>query len=79
MGSHFLSTHQGNNELTDYAQELRTLMAALQSDPLPETIYVTVFMDGPRTGVAKTEVFRAHPSTFEEAVSIAQNAEHNFK
>ena len=55
---------------------LRTLMAAMQSEPLPETVYVTVFMEGLRTGVARTEVFRVHPSTFDEAV---QNAEHNFK
>ena len=40
---------------------------------------MTVFMEGLLTGVARTEVFRVHPSTFEEAVSIAQNAEHNFK
>ena len=77
--SRFLSTRQGRKELTDYVQELRTLMAAMQSDPLPETIYVTVFMEGLLTGVARTEVFRVHPSTFEEAVSIAQNYEHNFK
>ena len=54
-------------------------MAAMQSDPFPETVYVTVLMEGLRTGVARTEVFRVHLSTFEEAVSIAQNAEHNFK
>ncbi|CAI5714203.1 unnamed protein product [Hyaloperonospora brassicae] len=77
--SRFLSTRQGNNELTDYVQELRTLMAAMQSDPLPETVCVTFFIEGLRTGAARTEVFRDHPSTFEEAVSIAQNAEHNFK
>ena len=79
MLSRFLSTRQGKNELMDYVQELRTLMAAMQSDPLPETVYVTVFMDGLRTGAARTEFFRVHPSPFEEAVSIAQNAEHNFK
>ena len=54
-------------------------MTAMQSDPLPETVYLTVFMEGLRTGVSRTEVFRVHPSTFEEAVSISQNAEHNFK
>ena len=54
-------------------------MAAMQSDPLPETVYVIVFMEDLRTGVARTEIFRVHPSTFEEAVSISQNAEHNFK
>ena len=77
--SRFLSTRQGKSELTDYVQELRTLMAAMQSDPLPETVYVTIFMEGLRTGVARTEVFRVHPTTFEESVSIALNAEHNFR
>ena len=77
--SRFLSTRQGKNELTDYVQELRTLMAAMQYDPLPETVYVTAFMEGLRTGVSRTEVFRVHPSTFEEAVSIAKNADYNFK
>ena len=79
MRSRLLSTRQGKNELTGHVQEVRTLIAAMQSDPLPETVYVTVFMEGLRTGVARTEVFRVHPSTFEEAVSIAQNAEHSFK
>ena len=31
---------------------------------------MTIIMEGLRTGVARTEVFRVHPSTFEEAVSI---------
>ena len=57
MRSRFVSTRQGNIELTDYVQELRTLMAAVQSDLLPENVYVTVFMEGLRTGAARTEVF----------------------
>ena len=77
--SHSLSTRQGKNGLTDDVQELKALMAAMQSDPLPKTVYVTVFMEGLINGIARTEVFRVHPSTFEEAVSIARNAEHNFK
>uniref|UniRef100_A0AAV1U985 Retrotransposon gag domain-containing protein n=1 Tax=Peronospora matthiolae TaxID=2874970 RepID=A0AAV1U985_9STRA len=77
--SRFLSTRQGKNELSDYFQELRTLMAAMQSDPLPEAVHVTIFMKGLRTGIARTEVFRVHPSTFEEAVRTALNAEHDFK
>ena len=79
MCSRFLSTRQGKNELTNYVQDLRKMMASMQSDPLPETVYVTVFMEGLRTGVARVEVFRVHPSTFEETVSIDQNAESNFK
>ena len=79
MRSCCLSTRQGKNELTDYVQEIRTLMAAMQSDPLPEAVHVTIFMEGLRTGIARTEVFRVRPSTLEEAVRIALNAEHNFK
>ncbi|KAG3153169.1 hypothetical protein PI124_g11504 [Phytophthora idaei] len=36
-------------------------------------------MEGLRTSAARTEVFRVHPSSFEEAVSVALNAEHNFR
>ncbi|KAE9262460.1 hypothetical protein PF008_g32596 [Phytophthora fragariae] len=36
-------------------------------------------MDGLRTGVARTEVFRNRPTSFEEVVAVALNAEHNFK
>ncbi|CAI5704679.1 unnamed protein product [Peronospora farinosa] len=77
--SRFLATRQGKKELSDYVQELRTLIAAMQQDPLAEEIRVTIFMEGLRTGVARTEVFRVQPSTFEEAVSVAFNAEFNFK
>ena len=79
MRSRFLSTRQGKSELTDYVQELRTLIAAMQLDPLPEVVCVTIFMEGLRNGVARTEVFRVHPSTFDEAVKVALNAEFNFK
>ena len=77
--SRFLATRQGKKELSDYVQELRTLIAAMQQDPLAEEVRVTIFMEGLRTGVTRTEVFRVQPSTFEEAVSIACNAEFNFK
>ena len=40
---------------------------------------MTVFMKRLRTGVARTTVFQVHPSTFEEAVSVALNAEFHFK
>ena len=46
-------------------------MAAMQSDPFADTVYVTGFMEDLRTGVARTDVFRVHPYTFEEATSIA--------
>ncbi|POM72290.1 LOW QUALITY PROTEIN: Hypothetical protein PHPALM_11019 [Phytophthora palmivora] len=77
--SRFLACRQGKKELLDYVQELRTLIAGMFADPLPEVVTNMVLMDGLRTGVARTEVFRSRPSSFEEAVAVALNAEHNFR
>ena len=79
MRSSFLSTCQGKKELSDYVQELRTLIAAMQLDPLPKMVLVTIFMEGLRTGVARTELFRVHPTSFEAAVDIALSAKFNLK
>ena len=51
----------------------------MQLDSLLEMILVTIFMEGPQTGVARTELFQVHPTSFEAAVDIALNAEFNFK
>ena len=40
---------------------------------------MTICMEGLRTGVARTEVFRVQPVTFEQAVDVAFSAELNFK
>ncbi|KAG2935001.1 hypothetical protein PC119_g265 [Phytophthora cactorum] len=77
--SRFLAIRQVKKELLDYVQELRTLIAGTAADPLPEAVTLTVFMEGLRTSAARAEVFRVHPSSFEEAVSVALNAEHNFR
>ncbi|GMF59106.1 unnamed protein product [Phytophthora fragariaefolia] len=77
--SRFLATRQGKKELVDDVQELRTLIAGMAVDPLPEAVTVTVFMEGLRTGVARTEGFRTHLTSFEEAVNVALNAEFKFK
>ncbi|KAG3027726.1 hypothetical protein PC120_g5285 [Phytophthora cactorum] len=47
--------------------------------PLPEAVTLTVFMEGLRTSAAQTVVFRVHPTSFEEAVNVALNVEHNFR
>ncbi|GMG15846.1 unnamed protein product [Phytophthora fragariaefolia] len=77
--SRFLATRQGKKELVDYVQELRTLITGMAVDPVPEAITVTVFMKGLRKGVARKEVFRVHPTSFEEGVNVALNPEFNFK
>ena len=56
----YLSTRRGRNEQTDYVLEFKTLMAVICSDHLTDTVCVTVFMEGLRTGVTRTEVFRVH-------------------
>ena len=52
MRSRFLSARQGKKELSDYVQEMKTLIAAIHRDPLPEMVLVTIFMEGICTGVA---------------------------
>ena len=47
--SRFLSARQGKKELSDYVQELRSLIAAMQLDPFPEMVLVTINMEGVRT------------------------------
>ena len=65
MRSRFLSSRKGRTYLSDYVQGLGTLLAALQLDLVSEEVRVNIFMEGHRTGVARTEVFRVHPITFE--------------
>ena len=48
-------------------------------DPMPEAVTVTVFMEGLRVGVPRTEVFQVNPSSFEEAVKVSWNTEINLK
>ena len=79
MRSRFLSSGQERKELSEYVQELRSRLAAMQLGPLPEDVRVDLFMEGLRNEVARTKVFHVHPSTFEEAVDIALNAEFNSK
>jgi hypothetical protein len=69
--SRFLASRQGKRDLVDYVQELRTLVAGMVADPLPETVLITVFMEGLKVGPARTQLFRTRVSTFEAAVRVA--------
>ena len=70
----FFASRQGKRELSDYVQESRSRLVAMTLDSLPEAVQVTICMEGLRTGVVRTEIFRVHPSTFEETVIVALNA-----
>ncbi|POM62399.1 Gag protein [Phytophthora palmivora] len=69
--SRFLACKQGKRELHEYIQEMRVLAASLVGNSLPEHIKVTVFMDGLKVGPSRTQLFRVHANTMEEATQIA--------
>ena len=58
------AARQGKIQLSDYVQALKTPISALQLDPVPEMILVSIFLEGIRSGVPRLEVFRVHPTSF---------------
>ena len=46
MRSRFLAARRSKKEISDFVQEFRTLIAAMQLDPLPEAVLVTIIMEG---------------------------------
>ncbi|POM81140.1 LOW QUALITY PROTEIN: Hypothetical protein PHPALM_929 [Phytophthora palmivora] len=79
--SRFLACRHVKKELLDCVQELRTLIAGMFADPLPEVVTTTVFMAADAKSIATTITAPGFfcPSSFEEAVVVALNAEHNFR
>ncbi|POM76747.1 LOW QUALITY PROTEIN: Pol protein [Phytophthora palmivora] len=75
--SPFLACKQGKRELHEYIQEMRVLAASMVRNPLPEHIKVTVFMDGLKVGPSRTQLFRVHANTMEEAIQIALQEEYS--
>ncbi|POM60384.1 Gag protein [Phytophthora palmivora] len=69
--SRFLACKQGKRELHEHIQEMRVLASSLVGNPLPERIKVTVFMDGLKVGPSRTQLFRVHANTMEEAIQMA--------
>ncbi|POM67035.1 Gag protein [Phytophthora palmivora] len=77
--SRFLACKQGKRELHEYIQEMRVLAASLKGNPLSEHIKVTVFMDGLKVGPSRTQLFRVHTNTMEEAIQIALQEEYSHR
>ena len=77
MRSRFLSTRQGKNEFLDFVQYFRTLIAAMQNEPLIKLVHVLVVVEGLRAVPSRTEGFCVHLTTLERDVEIAYNAEYN--
>ena len=61
------------------SKSLKTHIAAILNDHILEVVHVTVLMEDLRPDLARTEVFRVHHTTLDEAVDIAHNADFNFK
>ncbi|POM67492.1 Gag protein [Phytophthora palmivora] len=75
--SRFLACKQGKRELHEYIQEMRVLAASLVGNRLPEHIKVTVFMDGLKVGPSRTQLFRVHANTMEEAIQNGLQEEYS--
>ncbi|POM81642.1 Gag protein [Phytophthora palmivora] len=77
--SRFLACKQGKRELHEYIQEMRVLTSSLVGNPLPEHIKVTVFMDGLKVSLFRTQFFRVHANTLEEAIQITLQEEYSHR
>jgi hypothetical protein len=75
----FLELEQNKLSLHDYIQQMRYLISCATEDPPSQSTMVTHFMRGLRTGHVRDEVYRHSPSTFDEAVRLALDAEFNFR
>ncbi|ETV89238.1 hypothetical protein H257_00595 [Aphanomyces astaci] len=70
--SKYLACKQWKRPLQEFIHDLRFLAANINDEEsLPEFLRVAVYMDGLDQGPARTQLFRAYPDTFEEAVRIA--------
>ncbi|POM60546.1 Gag protein [Phytophthora palmivora] len=77
--SRFLVCKQGKRELYEYIQEMRVLASSLVGNPLLKHFKVTVFMDGLKVGPSRTQLFRVHANTMEEAIQIALQEEYSHR
>jgi hypothetical protein len=75
----FLELQQGKSSLHDYIQRMKFLISCAVDDPPSESVKVTHFMRGLRSGPVRDEVYRHSPDTFDEAVRLALEAEFNFR
>ncbi|RQM29341.1 hypothetical protein B5M09_012460 [Aphanomyces astaci] len=70
--SQYLACKQGKRFLQEFIHDLRFLAAiVIDEESLPEPLRVAIVMVDLNQGPASTQLFRAYPRTFEEAVRIA--------
>jgi hypothetical protein len=79
LRARMLGCKQGKRSLHEFVQELQYLRAALTSDPLPESLLVTLFMEGLRQGPARLQLFRRIPQTLDQAIKEAFMEEYSHR
>ena len=79
LRARLLGCKQGKRSLHEFVQELQYLRAALTSDPLPESLLVTLFMEGLRQGPARLQLFRHIPPTLDQAIKEAFMEEYSHR
>ena len=75
----FFATKQGRLSLDQYVQEMRSLVAAITIDPLPESVKVPAFLNGLNGGPARQVLYRHLPATMEDAIRIALIEQQSFR
>lgn len=78
LRSAFLACKQGNRSLSAYIQEIQSLDAQLVREAFPESIKVTIFLQGLKQGPARNQLFRVHPQTLDRAIKIAMEENYSF-
>ncbi|ETV73522.1 hypothetical protein H257_11646 [Aphanomyces astaci] len=77
--SQYLACKQGKRFLQEFIHDLRFLAAiVIDEESLPEPLRVAIVMVDLNQGPASTQLFRAYPRTFEEAVRIALSESFSF-
>ena len=66
----FFEARQAKRSLQEFVQEMRSLLASIYGEPIPESIKVATFMNGLRHGPSRQALFRKVPATMEEAIDM---------
>ena len=74
-----LACKQGKRTLHEFVHELQSLRASLTAEAVPETMLVSIFLEGLRQGPARLQLFRDIPGTLDDAIRIAFMEEYSHR
>ena len=74
-----LACKQGKRTLHEFVHELQSLRASLTTEVVPETMLVSIFLEGLRHGPARLQLFRDIPGTLDDAIRIAFMEEYSHR